>query len=154
MAERTDRVLAGKQIGAYKITALLGAGGMGEVYQAEDTRLGRTVAVKVLPEELARDKERLHRFVREAWAASALNHANVAHIYEIGGVRRRPLHCDGVCRRGKPGAEDARAACPARSLDSVQKKQKASKELTFEALIKIPAMAYSPTQFPGQYHRR
>ncbi len=84
MAEETDRVLVGKQIGAYKITALLGAGGMGEVYRAEDTRLGRTVAVKVLPEELAQDDERLHRFVREARAASALNHANVAHIYEIG----------------------------------------------------------------------
>ena len=84
MVEGNDRVLVGKQIGAYKITALLGAGGMGEVYQAEDTRLGRTVAVKVLPTELARDNERLHRFIREARAASALNHANVAHIYEIG----------------------------------------------------------------------
>ena len=64
MTEGTDRDLIGKQIGAYKITTLLGAGGMGEVYQAEDTRLGRTVAVKVLPTELARDNERLHRFVR------------------------------------------------------------------------------------------
>ena len=97
MAEGTDRVLVGKQIGVYKITALLGAGGMGEVYRAEDTRLGRTVAVKVLPTELAQDKDRLHRFVREARAASALNHANVAHIYEIGQSDGCPLHCDGVC---------------------------------------------------------
>src|SRR5262245_27467497 len=84
MADETDRVLIGKQLGAYRITSLLGVGGMGEVYQAEDMRLGRSVAVKVLPEEMAQDKERLSRFVREARAASALNHANVAHIYEIG----------------------------------------------------------------------
>ena len=84
MAEETGRVLVGKQIGAYRITSLLGAGGMGEVYRAEDTRLGRTVAVKVLPEELAQDRDRMQRFVREARATSAFNHANVAHIYEIG----------------------------------------------------------------------
>jgi len=83
-AEETDRGLIGKQLGAYKISGLLGVGGMGEVYRAEDTRLGRTVAVKVLPAELAQDIDRLHRFVREARAASALNHANVAHIYDIG----------------------------------------------------------------------
>jgi serine/threonine protein kinase/TolB-like protein len=84
MAEGTDRGLVGKQLGVYKISGLLGVGGMGEVYRAEDTRLGRTVAVKVLSTELAQNKDRLHRFVREARAASALNHANVAHIYDMG----------------------------------------------------------------------
>jgi serine/threonine protein kinase/Tfp pilus assembly protein PilF len=84
MAEEPDRALVGRQIGAYRITSLLGAGGMGEVYRAEDTRLARAVAMKVLPKELAQDQERMSRFVREARAASALNHANVAHIYEIG----------------------------------------------------------------------
>ena len=84
MAEGTDRDLVGKQLGAYRISGLLGVGGMGEVYRAEDTRLGRTVAVKILPAALAQDKDRLYRFVREARAASALSHANVAHIYDIG----------------------------------------------------------------------
>jgi TolB-like protein len=74
----------GTKLGPYQIEAPIGAGGMGEVYRAEDTRLGRTVAVKVLPVELAQDKDRLHRFVREARAASALSHPNVAHIYDIG----------------------------------------------------------------------
>ncbi len=84
MAEKRVQSLVGRQLGAYKILSLLGAGGMGEVYRARDTRLDRTVALKTLPGEVAADQERMRRFTREAKAASALSHPNVAHIYDIG----------------------------------------------------------------------
>src|SRR5262245_37211798 len=71
-------------ISHYRILSRIGAGGMGEVYLAQDTRLDRTVALKILPAEMASDPERMRRFVQEAKAASALSHPNVAHIYEIG----------------------------------------------------------------------
>src|SRR5262245_2083540 len=76
--------LAGRQIGAYHMLAPLGRGGMGEVHLALDQRLGRKVALKLLPAEVAADQDRMKRFVREARAASALNHPHVATIYEIG----------------------------------------------------------------------
>ena len=75
---------AGAKIGRYEILSQLGKGGMGEVYLAKDTKLDRSVALKILPAELAVNRERMLRFVQEAKAAAALNHPNVAHVYEIG----------------------------------------------------------------------
>jgi eukaryotic-like serine/threonine-protein kinase len=74
----------GTKLGPYEIFAPLGAGGMGEVYRAHDTRLGREVAVKVLPESLSRDADRLRRFETEARAVAALNHPNIPAIHDIG----------------------------------------------------------------------
>jgi len=74
----------GSRLGPYEIVSPLGAGGMGEVYRARDTRLGRDVAVKVLPASFADDKTRLSRFRQEACAAGALNHPNILAIYDVG----------------------------------------------------------------------
>jgi tRNA A-37 threonylcarbamoyl transferase component Bud32 len=74
---------AGQRLGVYEVMAPLGAGGMGEVYRARDTRLGREVAIKVLPADRMSDESRRKRFVQEARAASALNHPNIVTIYEI-----------------------------------------------------------------------
>jgi Tol biopolymer transport system component len=75
---------AGSRLGPYEIVAALGAGGMGEVYRAKDARLGREVAVKVLPADLASDKDRIRRFEQEARSASGLDHPNIITIYDIG----------------------------------------------------------------------
>ena len=74
----------GTRFGPYEILAPLGAGGMGEVYRARDTRLGRDVAVKILPENFAADPERLHRFEQEARSVAALNHPNILSVHDIG----------------------------------------------------------------------
>ena len=77
-------LVAGFQLDSYEIIALLGAGGMGEVYRARDAALKRDVAIKVLPGEWSRDAERLRRFELEAQAAAALNHPNIVSIFHVG----------------------------------------------------------------------
>ena len=71
-------ILPGKRLGPYEILSAVGAGGMGEVYRARDAKLGRDVALKVLPEAFARDAERMARFQREAKVLASLNHPNIA----------------------------------------------------------------------------
>src|ERR1043165_3183283 len=74
----------GTKLGRYEIRAKIGEGGMGEVDLARDTQLDRDIAIKILTAHIARDQQRLHRFLQEARAAAALSHPNIAHIYEIG----------------------------------------------------------------------
>src|SRR4051794_10475351 len=84
LATRPGRSLIGETLGDYHVIARLSAGGMGEVFLAQDTRLERRAALKFLPEEYTVDPARLHRFEREARAVSALNHPNILTIYGIG----------------------------------------------------------------------
>ncbi len=84
LADALGGLLAGQQIGPYKIISSLASGGMGEVYLAQDTRLGRKIALKLLPPDFAKDQHRIRRFAQEARAASALNHPNVCVIHEVG----------------------------------------------------------------------
>src|SRR5882672_1165725 len=84
---------SGTQFGPYEITALLGAGGMGEVYRARDSKLGRDVALKVLSPALASDADHMARFTREAQVLASLNHPNIAAIYGLERSRRRLEPC-------------------------------------------------------------
>jgi serine/threonine protein kinase len=105
----------GTKIGPYEILSPLGAGGMGEVYRARDSRLGRDVAIKVLPAALARDVERLRRFETEARAVAALNHPNILSIHDIGTHEGAP-YLVSECLEGKSlRMELSGSALPVRS---------------------------------------
>src|ERR1700684_3438695 len=75
---------AGTKLGPYEIQSQIGAGGMGEVYRARDSRLGREVAIKLLPSSFSQDADRLRRFEQEAQGARALNHPNILAVYDVG----------------------------------------------------------------------
>ncbi len=96
-------LVIGASLGPYEILAPLGAGGMGEVYKARDTRLDRTVAIKVLPAQLAADPQFRDRFDREARAVAALNHPHICALYDVGHQDGDRLPGDGV-----PRGRDAR----------------------------------------------
>src|ERR1700723_3539288 len=93
---------AGTKLGPYEIQSLIGAGGMGEVYRARDTRLQRDVAIKILPSSLAPDQDRLRRFELEARAVAALSHPNLLTVFDVGAAQLPNV-------AAKSGASDAAA---------------------------------------------
>src|SRR5438445_4164351 len=96
----------GTRLGRYEIRSKIGAGGMGEVYLAQDTELERTVAIKILPEALASNQQLLQRFIQEAKAASALNHPHILTIYEIGATARAQNFKTSCCTSGCRSSKD------------------------------------------------
>src|ERR1035438_258678 len=109
-------LISGTKLGPYEIVSPLGAGGMGEVYRARDSRLNRDVAIKILPASFSVDPERLQRFAQESRAAAALNHPNILSIFDIGEDRGAPyvvselLEGDTLRDRLRDGALSSRKA--------------------------------------------
>ena len=98
--------LTGTSLGRFRVGPLLGRGGMGEVYRAEDIELHRSVALKVLPEALVGDQDRLTRFIQEARSASALNHPHIVSVFDIG---RAVARADGNSSTPNPPVQTATA---------------------------------------------
>jgi serine/threonine protein kinase len=96
------RITTGSRIGPYEVTSPLGEGGMGEVWKARDTRLGRDVAVKVLPAEFVENSSRRDRFEHEARAVAALNHPNILALYDIGSGNGTAYMVTELCSRASP----------------------------------------------------
>ena len=89
---QTMSLPAGTRLGPYEVLSLTGAGGMGEVYKARDTRLGRTVAIKILPAELSADPDRRARFEREARTIAGLTHPHICTLYDVGSSTTAPTY--------------------------------------------------------------
>src|SRR5215468_798879 len=113
-------LVSGTKLGPYEIVSPLGAGGMGEVYRARDKRLGRDVALKVLPEAFARDAERMVRFEREAKVLASLNHPNIAVLYgleESNGIRALVMELvEGPTLAERMGKADPLSRTPSRGV--------------------------------------
>src|SRR5881275_2452823 len=107
---------SGTKLGPYEIQSALGAGGMGEVYRARDTRLQRDVALKILPESFAREGDRLHRFEQEARAVAALNHPNILAVFDIGQHNGSPFLVSELLE-----GENLRACCTTGPCPSVRR---------------------------------
>ena len=110
---------AGDKLGPYEIVGPLGAGGMGEVYRARDTKLKREVALKVLPEAFARNADRMARFQREAEVLASLNHPNIAHIYGVEESRASSWSWSRA-KRSRRSSREAR--CPWRRRSTTRSK--------------------------------
>jgi serine/threonine protein kinase len=96
-----SRLVPGAQLGPYRVIELLGTGGVGEVYRAQDTRLGRTVALKLLPEERSLDPERRQRMLQEAQTVSALNHPNILGLHDLAKPTGTNFSCSSTCPGGR-----------------------------------------------------
>ena len=107
------------KLGPYEIIAPLGAGGMGEVYRARDTRLGRDVAIKVLPSSLANDADRLQRFEQEARVLGTLNHPNLLAIFDVGRTRPARTILSPNFSKAKPFANTSKPVRSRRAKSSI-----------------------------------